>query len=106
MSIPFKNRHIGPRKDQIQEMLSVLGFNSLEDLIKTIVPDNILSLSTTDIPIEMSEAETIQRLRELAEKNKIYKSYFDENKLPARTCIGVTGLAVGASVEIDLIAKQ
>jgi reactive intermediate/imine deaminase len=38
--------------------------------------------------------------------NKIYKSYFDENKLPARTCIGVTGLAVGASVEIDLIAKK
>jgi enamine deaminase RidA (YjgF/YER057c/UK114 family) len=27
------------------------------------------------------------------------------SKLPARTCIGVTGLAVGASVEIDLIAK-
>jgi len=38
--------------------------------------------------------------------NKIYKSYFKEDKLPARTCIGVTGLAVGASVEIDLIAKQ
>jgi reactive intermediate/imine deaminase len=38
--------------------------------------------------------------------NKIYKSYFNANKLPARTCIGVTGLAVGASVEIDLIAKQ
>jgi 2-iminobutanoate/2-iminopropanoate deaminase len=38
--------------------------------------------------------------------NKIYKSYFNEEKLPARTCIGVTGLAVGASVEIDLIAKQ
>ena len=37
--------------------------------------------------------------------NKIYKSYFKEDKLPARTCIGVTGLAVGASVEIDLIAK-
>ena len=37
--------------------------------------------------------------------NKIYKSYFDKNKLPARTCIGVTGLAVGASVEIDLVAK-
>jgi 2-iminobutanoate/2-iminopropanoate deaminase len=37
--------------------------------------------------------------------NKIYKSYFNEEKLPARTCIGVTGLAVGASVEIDLIAK-
>ena len=37
--------------------------------------------------------------------NKIYESYFIQNKLPARTCIGVTGLAVGASIEIDLIAK-
>ena len=37
--------------------------------------------------------------------NTVYKSYFASDKLPARTCIGVTGLAVGASVEIDLIAK-
>ena len=37
--------------------------------------------------------------------NDVYKSYFASDKLPARTCIGVTGLAVGASVEIDLIAK-
>ena len=35
--------------------------------------------------------------------NKVYESYFSGNKLPARTCIGVTGLAVGASVEIDFI---
>ena len=37
--------------------------------------------------------------------NTIYESYFVPGKLPARTCIGVTGLAVGASIEIDLIAK-
>jgi len=37
--------------------------------------------------------------------NTVYESYFALDKLPARTCIGVTGLAVGASVEIDLIAK-
>lgn len=37
--------------------------------------------------------------------NTVYESYFIRDKLPARTCIGVTGLAVGASVEIDLIAK-
>ena len=36
--------------------------------------------------------------------NDVYKSYFVKEKLPARTCIGVTGLAVGASVEIDFIA--
>jgi len=37
--------------------------------------------------------------------NTIYESYFISGKLPARTCIGVTGLAVGASIEIDLVAK-
>ena len=37
--------------------------------------------------------------------NAVYESYFTSDKLPARTCIGVTGLAVGASIEIDLIAK-
>ena len=36
--------------------------------------------------------------------NSVYESYFSKNKLPARTCIGVTGLAVGASIEIDLVA--
>ena len=36
--------------------------------------------------------------------NNVYASYFAKDKLPARTCIGVTGLAVGASVEIDFIA--
>ena len=36
--------------------------------------------------------------------NKVYSSYFNKDKLPARTCIGVTGLAVGASVEIDFVA--
>ena len=36
--------------------------------------------------------------------NTVYASYFDKNKLPARTCIGVTALAVGALIEIDFIA--
>jgi len=38
--------------------------------------------------------------------NQIYQSYFEEGKLPARTCVGVTGLAVGALVEIDMVAKR
>ena len=43
--------------------------------------------------------------QEFDKMNAVYESYFTSDKLPARTCIGVTGLAVGASVEIDLIAK-
>ena len=38
--------------------------------------------------------------------NAVYESYFAPGKLPARTCIGVTGLAVGAGVEIDLVARS
>lgn len=38
--------------------------------------------------------------------NAVYKSYFPEDRLPARTCIGVTGLARDALVEIDFIARR
>ncbi|WP_046867171.1 RidA family protein [Microvirga massiliensis] len=44
--------------------------------------------------------------RDFEAMNKIYKAYFAPGKLPARTCIGVTGLAVGALVEIDFIARR
>lgn len=38
--------------------------------------------------------------------NETYRSYFPEGRLPARTCVGVTGLAYDALIEIDLIAKR
>ncbi len=38
--------------------------------------------------------------------NHAYQSYFAAGKLPARTCIGVTGLAVRALVEIDVVARR
>jgi enamine deaminase RidA (YjgF/YER057c/UK114 family) len=41
-----------------------------------------------------------------AAMNRIYRSYFAEDRLPGRTCVGVTGLADGARVEIDFIARR
>jgi 2-iminobutanoate/2-iminopropanoate deaminase len=38
--------------------------------------------------------------------NAVYRSYFPPDRLPARTCVGVTGLARGALVEVDLIARK
>jgi reactive intermediate/imine deaminase len=40
-----------------------------------------------------------------AAMNAVYATYFAPGRLPARTCVGVTGLALGALVEIDLIAQ-
>jgi len=44
--------------------------------------------------------------RDYAAMNAVYQSYFAPGHLPARTCIGVTGLACGALVEIDLLARR
>jgi len=41
-----------------------------------------------------------------AEVNEAYRRWFSLGRLPARTCIGVTGLAGGADVEIDLLAAK
>ena len=38
--------------------------------------------------------------------NTVYKSYFQRDRLPARTCIGVTALARNALIEIDMVAKR
>jgi 2-iminobutanoate/2-iminopropanoate deaminase len=44
--------------------------------------------------------------RDYAAMNATYQAYFPADRRPARTCIGVTALAVGALVEIDLVAKR
>jgi len=41
-----------------------------------------------------------------AAMNDTYASYFPADRRPARTCIGVTGLARGARVEIDMLARR
>lgn len=44
--------------------------------------------------------------RDYESMNSVYASYFDPGRRPARTCVGVTGLARGALVEIDFIARR
>ncbi len=41
-----------------------------------------------------------------ADMNETYRQYFAAGKLPARTCVGVTGLAYDALIEIDLICRR
>ena len=49
----------------------------------------------------------LTHFREDYEKmNAVYAGYFPANKRPARTCVGVNGLARDARIEIDMIAKK
>jgi reactive intermediate/imine deaminase len=44
--------------------------------------------------------------QDYAEMNEVYRTFFAPGRLPARTCVGVTGLAYDALIEIDLIARR
>jgi len=56
--------------------------------------------------IVMARVYLTQFERDYEAMNAVYRSYFPPGRLPARTCIGVTGLARGALVEIDLLARR
>ncbi len=44
--------------------------------------------------------------QDYAAMNEVWRGYFAEGRLPARTCVGVTGLAYDALIEIDLIVRR
>jgi len=44
--------------------------------------------------------------QDYAAMNETYRRYFAPGRLPARTCVGVTGLAYDALIEIDLVCRR
>ena len=66
---------------------------------------NVLTSANTSLEDVVFVRIYLVNFQDFDKMNTVYESYFASDKLPARTCIGVSGLAVGASVEIDLIAK-
>jgi glycine dehydrogenase len=71
----FQRRHIGPSNAEQTKMLATIKANNLEQLINETVPDNILLKSPLDLEPAMSEYEYLAHIKELSEKNKVYKSY-------------------------------
>ena len=65
-----------------------------------------LALSTAAFNCEIWRASLLALPRDYAAMNALYASYFPPDRLPARTTVGVTGLARGGIVEIDMIAKR
>jgi len=55
----------------------------------------------TSVRVYLTEFE-----RDYEAMNAAYASYFPPDRRPARTCVGVSALAVGALVEIDMVAKR
>ncbi|KAH1009720.1 hypothetical protein HUJ04_002034 [Dendroctonus ponderosae] len=71
----FPNRHIGPRDSDIIVMLDTIGFKTLDQLTEQAVPKNISLNKPLDIEEPLGEYELINRIRSIAERNKIWRSY-------------------------------
>ncbi|GIX36635.1 MAG: glycine dehydrogenase (decarboxylating) [Lysobacteraceae bacterium] len=74
----FLERHIGPNDDEIAHMLRTLGFDSLEAFTDAIVPSAIRSRTPLDLPEAMSEVEALARLRAIAQKNQVFRSFIGQ----------------------------
>ena len=71
----FVGRHIGPTPAQQAEMARLLGFDSLDALIDATVPARIRNQAPMDLAAPQTEQAVLARLRAIAGKNRVLKSY-------------------------------
>jgi len=71
----FIRRHIGPSLAQQQEMAQVMGYDSLDALIDDTVPRKIRREQPMDLGGPQTEQAVLQRLRAIADKNEVFRSY-------------------------------
>ena len=79
----FAYRHLGPRADEVKEMLQEIGADSLHDLCAQTIPENIRSKNKMQLPEPMSEAVYAHHIQALGNENKIYKNYIGLGYHPA-----------------------
>ena len=81
----FVDRHIGPNKEEITQMLSKIGVNSLDELINKTVPQSIRLKEELVLDPVMTEFEFLKELRKTASKNKVFKNYIGLGYYPTIT---------------------
>ena len=71
----FAPRHIGPRGDDVAAMLKEVGAASLDKLIDEAIPASIRLKAPLDLPAAESESAYLSRLKTIAKKNKVFRSF-------------------------------
>ncbi|MBI2714493.1 MAG: aminomethyl-transferring glycine dehydrogenase [Rhizobiales bacterium] len=67
--LPFASRHIGPSPKDVSEMLAVVGAASLDELLAQTLPQDIRQRRPLYLPSALSEAEALERARQVASQN-------------------------------------
>ena len=74
----FVARHIGPSDTDVQQMLDVVDADSLEGLIQSTIPADLMAKEPFELPVAESEVATLERLREFAAGNLPTKSFIGQ----------------------------
>jgi glycine dehydrogenase len=74
----FIARHIGPRQADEQAMLQTLGFDSLDALTASVIPESIKGTSVLDLPVGQSEAQALAAIKAIAGQNQLFKTYIGQ----------------------------
>jgi glycine dehydrogenase len=74
----FTGRHIGPNEKETSGMLKTIGVRSMDELIDRTIPAAIRSKKPLRIPGPLSEHQYLTSLRQVAAKNKVFKSYIGQ----------------------------
>ncbi len=71
----FVTRHLGPRENEIKEMLDFIGVSSMEELIEQTVPENIRLTEPMKLKEGLTERKYFRQILNIAGKNKVYNTY-------------------------------
>jgi len=74
----FIARHLGPSDAEIATMLKRLGHASLDAFTAAIVPDSIKPTGALALPGAMSEVEALARIRAIAARNRVFRSFIGQ----------------------------
>ena len=74
----FAERHIGLSDTDINKMLAELGYNSLDHLTATVVPNSIADNTPLKLAEALSEEQALAELRQIAKQNKLLKSFIGQ----------------------------
>ena len=85
MSTPFSSRHIGPRAEEVHDMLETIGVSSINELIDKTVPSAIRLTKPLHVAPAISEAEYLAMVWDKAKKNVVNKSYIGMGYHPTHT---------------------
>lgn len=74
----FQRRHIGPNTKDTQQMLQTIGVSTMDELISKTVPQGIRLQHPLNLPHSISEQEYLDTLKQVAAKNKVFKTYIGQ----------------------------